>query len=43
MTINHSQVVPQFMELCTGGELFDRIVDEAESHEDGMAFDEPTL
>jgi len=28
------------MELCTGGELFDRIVDLAESHADGHAFDE---
>lgn len=28
------------MELCTGGELFDRIIAETEKHEDGTAFTE---
>ena len=28
------------LELCTGGELFDRIVEEAEKHGEGQAFDE---
>lgn len=28
------------MELCLGGELFDRIVEEAEKHGEGQAFDE---
>jgi calcium-dependent protein kinase len=28
------------MEMCTGGELFDRIVEEAEKHDEGHAFDE---
>jgi len=28
------------MELCTGGELFDRIIQEAERNADGIAFDE---